>query len=473
MKRYHPIGRRNSFFFLFSLFIPFSLFSQTRTQTARSNTVIDAFCHGFYESLPPDYNSTSKKYPLMVFLHGQGEIGDGSPAQLPSVLVNGPPMKINNGTFPDPVTVNGQSYNFIVISPQLNTWPVWGDEQTAVNDIINYAIAHYRVDTSRMYLTGLSMGGGIAWEYASYNDGTVDYVKRLAGLLVVAGASYPESERAAAMAQDHLPVWATNNQDDPTVPAYYSIDYVQEMNDDGANPAAAVTIFPVSGHGGWVQTYNTLTNASGLTVYQWMLQFQRVGNNVVIGGSILPVELTSYTAALSPDRSQVDVNWSTAKEENNRYFTLERSSDGRQFNTVDTVGATNQAGAQSYSYVDRSPLAGKNYYRLSQTDMDGKTTYFSILEVTVPGQTTALRVSPNPARNSITLSMAGSGMGSSQGSVQVTLSDAQGKTVRVWKLAGQNGALNQVLDITGLPSGSYFVSVTGSSARATAQFVKE
>jgi predicted esterase len=471
MKKLYHFLRGGSICLAFFLFIPFISFSQTRTQTARANTTIDAFCNGFYESLPPDYNSTSKHYPLMVFLHGQGEIGDGSPSQLPSVLVNGPPMKIKNGTFPDPVTVNGQSYNFIVISPQLNTWPVWGDEQTAVNDIINYAIAHYRVDTSRMYLTGLSMGGGIAWEYASYNDGTVDYVKRLAGLLVVAGASFPESERAAAMAQDHLPVWATNNQDDPTVPSYYSIDYVQEMNDDGANPAAMVTIFPVSGHGGWVETYNTLTDAAGLTVYEWMLQFQRVGNNVVVGGSILPVVLTSYTATLAPDQLQVDVNWSTAKEENNNYFTLERSADGKVFITVDTVSATNQASAQSYSYVDRSPLAGKNYYRLSQTDIDGKTTYFSILEVTVPDRTTAsaLRVSPNPARNSITVSIAGGGTGP----LQLSLSDAQGKTVRVWKMANQNGTWNPTLDITSLPSGSYFVTVTGSSIHATAQFVKE
>ena len=133
------------------------------------------------------------------------------------------------------------------------------------------------------------------------------------------------------------------------------------MNADGANPAAMVTIFPVSGHGGWVETYNSLTDAAGLTVYQWLLQFQRVGNNVVVGGSILPVELTSYTATLSQDQSQVDVSWSTAKEENNKYFTLERSPDGKQFTTIDTVGATNQASAQSYGYVDRGATCREGF----------------------------------------------------------------------------------------------------------------
>ena len=93
---------------------PALLFSQKRTLTAYPNTVVDSFIHGFYTSLPASYGSGSKKYPLLVFLHGQGEVGNGSASALPAVLRNGPPMQINqqvnnntNANFPDPVSVNG------------------------------------------------------------------------------------------------------------------------------------------------------------------------------------------------------------------------------------------------------------------------------------------------------------------------------------------------------------------------------
>jgi predicted esterase len=456
-----------------ALFIPFGLLAQ-RTQTARSSTPIDAFCGGFYESLPPNYSGTSTKYPLLVFLHGQGEIGDGSAGALPSVLVNGPPMQIHAGTFPDPVIVDGQSFNFIVISPQLNQWPAWGDEQTAVNDIITYAINHYRVDITRIYLTGLSMGGGIAWEYASYNDGINDYTLRLAGLLDIAGASFPEPERSAQMAADHLPVWATANQDDPTVPSSYSIDYTNQMIADGANPAPLLTIFPASGHGGWAETYNSLTNSAGQTVYQWMLQFQRVGSAIIVGGGgILPVTLTDYRAEQTGP-SSISVNWTTGVEQNDKYFILQRSADGQAFSDLDTIPATNQATGHSYAYTDQAPLAGNNFYRLTQVDLDGKTTIYRVLDVILSKQTgTLLTLSPNPAHSTVYLQLTQQAGQSGQDMVNITLSDAQGKILRSWQSRKQGPEWNQSLDVSRLASGNYFISLQTGDYKVVRQFLKK
>src|ERR1700716_1419593 len=87
-----------------------------QVQTAKYVSMI-ANSHGYYEYLPEGYNSGNLTYPLMIFLHGYGEIGNGSSA-LPMILINGVPKLINDGLFPNSFTVNSQTYRFIVISPQ-------------------------------------------------------------------------------------------------------------------------------------------------------------------------------------------------------------------------------------------------------------------------------------------------------------------------------------------------------------------
>jgi len=105
---------------------------------------------------------------MLLFIHGLGEVGDGSAGSL-RPCSGWPPhanrQQVNHNTnayFPDPVTVNGKSYEFIVVAPQLNAWVLNNDAKTALNDMMNYTINHYSVDTTRKYLTGLSMGAGIS-----------------------------------------------------------------------------------------------------------------------------------------------------------------------------------------------------------------------------------------------------------------------------------------------------------------------
>jgi len=86
--------------------------AQAQVQTARfismgSNT------NGYYEYLPQGYNTnTTQTYPLILFIHGMGELGDGSPAQLPKLLNTGVAASINVGEMPVSLTVNGQSFSF-------------------------------------------------------------------------------------------------------------------------------------------------------------------------------------------------------------------------------------------------------------------------------------------------------------------------------------------------------------------------
>ena len=88
----------------------------------------------------------------------------------------------------------------------------------------------------------------------------------------------------------------------------------------------------------------------------------------------LPIELINFTA--TPCNKDVCLDWSTATETNNNYFTIEKTKDGSNFSSVGTVnGAGNSTSVLNYSSVDNAPYEGVSYYRLKQTDFNGAFTY--------------------------------------------------------------------------------------------------
>jgi hypothetical protein len=108
----------------------------------------------------------------------------------------------------------------------------------------------------------------------------------------------------------------------------------------------------------------------------------------------LPITLIYFTA--KQQESQVLLQWATASEKDNEYFSLEKSRDGQQFNEVGRVaGAGTNTGKLNYQFTDDFPFGGTGYYRLKQVDFDGTFTYSRI--VAVNSQiTAALRIYPNP-----------------------------------------------------------------------------
>ncbi len=220
---------------------------------------------GFYKALPARYDSTTKKYPLLIFLHGVGEVGNGT-TDLSRLLVNAVPKLLNQKTFPPNFTVNGANFSFIVINPQFKEWPQPAD----VNAMIDYAVSHYRVDESRIYVSGLSMGGGNAWDYG------IAYASRIAALVPICGASWPSKDQLGNIAKANLPVWGFHNQDDGTVG--YNTTVLNIDNVNSFNPAilAKKTIWPTGGHDAWTKATNPATKeCDGKNMYEWMLQYTR------------------------------------------------------------------------------------------------------------------------------------------------------------------------------------------------------
>lgn len=110
---------------------------------------------------------------------------------------------------------------------------------------------------------------------------------------------------------------------------------------------------------------------------------------------ILPIELTYFNASNIED-SKVRIDWTTASERNNDYFTIERSIDGKIFHEIERVkGANNSLEELNYTTFDYRPNFGMNYYRLSQTDNDGVKKSFDIDAVMIGAEEEILIV-PNP-----------------------------------------------------------------------------
>ena len=115
----------------------------------------------------------------------------------------------------------------------------------------------------------------------------------------------------------------------------------------------------------------------------------------------LPIELINLTASVL--HNYVVLEWQTATEINNDYFTIERTQDVTNFQIIGTVdGAGNSNQTINYSFIDTEPLNGISYYRLKQTDFDGKFKYSKIISVKYTNNFIGeLNIYPNPVSNEL------------------------------------------------------------------------
>jgi hypothetical protein len=105
--------------------------------------------------------------------------------------------------------------------------------------------------------------------------------------------------------------------------------------------------------------------------------------NLINGSNPLPVTLLNFKAT-EKNQTQVFLQWTTSNEINNDYFAIEVSADGKIFHEAGRVnGAGNSTSIINYTFIDFAPLNGISYYRLKQTDKNGKTEYSSIVSVTI------------------------------------------------------------------------------------------
>jgi hypothetical protein len=165
-----------------------------------------------------------------------------------------------------------------------------------------------------------------------------------------------------------------------TTPAYQWF-----MNGSMIGGATASTYFVAGPTLGNAYSLKMTSNAACLTAPAAM------SNYIMVTPQVLPIILLSYTLAV--DGGVVALKWTTAQEENNRDFLIQRATlADPSFVTVGTVEATDVATGSSYSYADIPGAAGNYLYRLVQEDLDGKQQYFGIKDAIIAALATAWTV---------------------------------------------------------------------------------
>ena len=352
------------------LMLSITLFSATLNAqlSKRPNVPIDANCNGYLEYLPVGYGSTTQAYPLMIYLNGIGSTGNGSEAELENQFSGGgyPHEQQRAGSWPDAFTVNGQTYQFLIITPQF-IQPMWNRFPTPeeVNDVINYAIQHYRVDTSRIYLMGQSQGGNPVWEYVSKSSA---YANRIAAIVPFAGVSFPFQEKANIIKHSPVAVWAFHNLRDNLVPVSFTQDYVDMIN-NGAAPGipAKKTIFDADGHLCWFLPLTRQYTENGLDVYQWMLQYKK-RVSTAFAGEDQEITLPANSAQLGgsgkgPNGTVASYQW--------------QKLSGPAAGTISNTASANPTVSNL--------VQGTYYFRMTITDNAGGRAYDDVTVVVNPG----------------------------------------------------------------------------------------
>ena len=133
---------------------------------------------------------------------------------------------------------------------------------------MTFAMAHYDVDPSRVYITGLSCGAIGSWGYLGAHTN-----ERVAAAVLIAGDGH-DAYSQAGCALGKVPIWAFHGDADTTVLPSGSVDPINAL-DACTNPAAVdakLTLYPGVGHNSWDQTYNL---SSGNDIYAWMLGYTK------------------------------------------------------------------------------------------------------------------------------------------------------------------------------------------------------
>ena len=182
------------------------------------------------------------------------------------------------------------------------------------------------------------------------------------------------------------------------------------------------------------------------------------------------LHLVDTTGAFTTPKLAAQLNgvlkWTTASEQTNDHFEVERSLDGTAFTQLAKVaGHGTTSAASAYVFTDAGigrRAAGPVYYRLRQVDFDGTATYSPVRSLSfAPAALVSLSLYPNPTadRTSLDLSQL-----SATTSVQVQLLDATGRTVRNWTMAGDQV---QLLDVHTLATGTYLLRVDATQPDGT------
>jgi hypothetical protein len=192
--------------------------------------------------------------------------------------------------------------------------------------------------------------------------------------------------------------------------------------------------------------------------------------NLTVGSVIvLPIELLTFQAVNR--HNMVYLDWVTASENNNDYFTVERTVDGMIFEEVarqDAAGTSSRM--NRYSALDREPANGISYYRLKQTDFNGNMSYSSLVAVETKEELYDMVIYPNPSVGKDEADIVYTSYYKGKGALNIY--DAVGRLVKTQDIECEEGANTLSIDLCSLKKGVYFISIVTNGQLLRSKYLK-
>jgi len=200
-------------------------------------------------------------------------------------------------------------------------------------------------------------------------------------------------------------------------------------------------------------TTQTLTLAPAFSTVTCGVIVDNIGITLV---SALPIELVSFNA--TPDANNtVMLDWITASEKDNDFFSIERSTDGTDWEVLsNTKGAGNSTATLRYNDLDENPIDGLSYYRLKQTDFNGAMSYSDI--VAVNRKAADFKVYPNPVQGEFTIE------GADIDNATISIYDPLGQLVHTEPVSEMQ---KRIYNTTGFKTGVYFIRIDKAGTSET------
>ena len=236
--------------------------------TAMPLGTVDEAAMGYLEYLPPDYGNREAA-PLLVFLHGAGEAGDGSAESLELVDDLGIPQLIAAGDWPDGPPLYPGAQPFVVLAPQYGQR--YADHDCAFGDdlaaFLDFAVEHYEIDPARVYVTGVSCGAIGMWDYFASHGGEL-----VAASVPVSGHAMWAMEQSGCAPLAEVPTWAFHGAEDEIIPVSFVEEQIAQIREcEGADLVPAeLTIYPDTDHVGAIN--KTYDQSAGNDIYSWLLE---------------------------------------------------------------------------------------------------------------------------------------------------------------------------------------------------------
>ena len=225
-------------------FVSFSLFAQTDSLRQISGKVDKEITVKvklqYLVYLPPGYKNDNKKWPLVLFLHGSGERGND--------------LNLVNRNGPTKLVEQGKDFPFIMVSPQCPLGQRW--DVLSLMTLLDEVEKIYRVDTERVYVTGLSMGGEGTWKLIMAEP---DRFAAAAPVCGRTGSAYLDACRLI-----NLPIWVFHGAMDDIVSLDESVRMVKAL--DACGNEVKFTVYPRANHNAWTETYDNPE------LYEWLLE---------------------------------------------------------------------------------------------------------------------------------------------------------------------------------------------------------